>query len=419
MAMTMAINFNLNPFLNPNHMRLFQSTALELVVYGGANAGKSFSIADKLLLNGSIFQADRKIKTLVIRKTFPALRNTALDILISRAETFRLPFDLNKSEWSAQSNNQKFIFLSLNNKEDYQKLKSMTNVDYIWINEATEITENDYEECLRRLRGGEALFNQIIIDFNPISKFSWIYSRFFEKKIGEIETLRYTVFDNHPEYLKTENAKRYIARLEALKNHNQNAYKIYRLGEWGELEGNIFNWDVVPLPSIKFDEVFYGGDFGYSVDPAAVIRIYRKADEFWVEEVIYETGLTNQALGRQMKTRGVNADASIYFDSAEPKSIQELYEMGFNVKPSEKGPDSVRAGIDFLKSLTIHIVEGSENIIKEQKSYVWQQDKDGNKLPRPIEFNDHAMSAIRYGIYTHMKQGLVGVGTVDYDVRPY
>jgi len=93
--------------------------------------------------------------------------------------------------------------------------------------------------------------------------------------------------------------------------------------------------------------------------------------------------------------------------------------MGFNVKPSEKGPDSVRAGIDFLKSLTIHIVEGSENIIKEQKSYVWQQDKDGNKLPRPIEFNDHAMSAIRYGIYTHMKQGLVGVGTVDYDVRPY
>ncbi|GAG11087.1 unnamed protein product, partial [marine sediment metagenome] len=92
------------------------------------------------------------------------------------------------------------------------------------------------------------------------------------------------------------------------------------------------------------------------------------------------------------------------------KSIQELYDYPFNAKPCEKGPDSVRAGIDFLKEQKIHIIDGSEWIIKEQKAYIWDEDKDGNSLNIPIKHDNHAMDAIRYGIYTHCKIGQPGAG---------
>lgn len=399
----LAMVINLNPYLNPNHMELFQATDPELIVYGGADAGKTYSIADKLLCQ-SVWQSDRPLKTVVIRKTFPALRVSVLEILEKRATLFKMPFNLNKADWIARCYNMTFIFQSLNNKEDYEKLKSQTDIDFIWINEVHQLREPDYDECLRRMRGGQSRFEQIITDFNPIGKTSWVYKRFFEKNIGNPRKLRYTILDNHPDYLALEKTQREFQRLKATRNYNINYYNIYFLGEWGELEGIIFNWDVVDKPPDNPDEIFYGGDFGFSVDPAALVRIYRKANEFWLEELVYETGLTNQALGRKMKKRGVKKDEISYWDSAEPKSIQELCDMGFNAKPCEKGKDSVIAGIDYLQEQTIHIIDGSENISIEQRSYVRQQDKDGDWLPKPIEFKNHAMSAIRYGIYTHCKE---------------
>ena len=414
LILVLAMIINLNPHLNPNHTELFQSTDPELVVYGGANAGKTYSIADKLLCQ-SVVQNDRPLKALIIRKTFPALRVSALEILEKRAALFKMPFSLNKADWIARCHNMTFVFQSLNNREDYEKLHSQTDIDFIWINEIIQLREPDYEECLRRMRGGKSRFEQIIIDFNPIGKTSWIYKRFFERNIGDARKLRYTILDNHPDYLALPKTQRELRRLEATKKHNKNYYEIYFLGKWGELEGRIYDWDIVSKTKeqekmswkeiINPDEIFYGGDFGYSVDPAVLLRIYRKADEFWLEELVYETGLTNIRLGHKMRAKGVADDDYCYWDSAEPKSIQELCDMGFTAKPCEKGPDSVVAGIDFLQEQKIHIIDGSENISIEQRSYVRQQDKDGNWLPKPIEFNNHAMSAARYGIHTHCKHG--------------
>ena len=391
---------NLNKLLNYRHKELFQSADRELVVYGGANAGKSYSIADKLLIQ-SILHSDKRMKTVIVRKTLNSLKKTALDILQRRAEAMELPFELNRSEWTARVNNMEFIMTGMNNQEDYLKVKSLTDVDFIWVNEAAELRENDYKELTLRLRGAkkDGCFRQIICDFNPIGKMSWVFERFFQNG-SRARKLRYTVLDNP--WAEEE----YIEQLKQTKESDPNFYKIYFLGEWGELEGVIFNWDVVPEPPENPDEVFYGGDFGYSVDPTALVRIYRKADEFWVEEVIYETGLTNIELGKRMISLEIE-NAESYWDAAEPKSIQELYDMGINAFPSSKGPDSVRAGIDFLKEQTIHIIDGSTNIIKEQKSYVWKKDKDGNSLNEPIAFNNHAMGAIRYGIYTHCKERIM------------
>lgn len=389
---------NLNKILNHKHQELFQSTADTLSVRGGANAGKTYSIADKLFLQ-PIIQPNRRLKAMVVRKTMPSLKNSVLDVLERRAEAFGLPFKTNMNMNKAQCLNLEILFISLNNKDDYIKAKSITDVDFVWVNEMTELREYDFDILDMRIRGGESRFKQFIFDFNPVGKTSWIFKRFYENNNNGngAHKLLYTVLDN-PWAKKEE-----IAKLKGYKESDENLYKIYFLGEWGELEGVIYDWDIVPLPDIKFDEIFYGGDFGYSVDPAALIKIYRKANEFWLEEVIYQTGLTNIKLGEKMKSKGIMGNDETYWDSAEPKSIQELYDLGINAKPAEKGPDSVRAGIDFLKQQKIHIVDGNEHIANEQKSYIWKKDKDGNSLNVPIDFNNHAMDATRYGIYTHCK----------------
>jgi len=390
------VKINLNCKLNPKHTELFQSTAPILAVRGGANAGKTYSCADKLLLQ-ALIQNDRPLRAVCVRKTMPSLKRSILEILSKRAEeVFAIPLEVNMSLNRAKFLNLTIDFLSLNNKEDYIKAKSITDIDFIWVNEITELREYDFDILNMRIRGGKSRFSQFIFDFNPIGKTSWVFKRFYEtNNENGCHKLHYTVFDNP--WAKPEE----IEKLKAYKKQNENLYRIYFLGEWGELEGVIFDWDIVDRPPSNPDEVFYGGDFGYSVNPSVLVRIYRKADEFWLEEMIYEAGLTNQALARKCLDLGVRPSDDTYWDSAEPKSIQELCDAGLNAKPAEKGPDSVRAGIDYLLTKKIHIIDGSENIIREQKSYVWKKDKDGRYLAEPIKINDHAMSAIRYGIYTH------------------
>ena len=399
--------YDIMPLLNPNHGELFRSTDFELTVRGGANAGKTYSIADKLLMQPII--QDVPLKALIVRKTLPRLRTSTLEVIEKRARLFKLPFELNQANWVANIGNLKMQFLSLNNKEDYEKIRSLTDIDFIWCNEIPELQEADYELLRTRIRGGKSNFSQFITDFNPIGKGTWVFKRFFEKNVGNVRKLRYTILDN-PWASKAE-----VERLRDTKAHNPNFYKVYFEGEWGELEGLIFDWDIVCKTReqeiagtswetiINPDEIFYGGDFGYSVDPAALVRIYRKADEFWVEQVIYEKGLTNIQLGKKMHEAGLDDKVPNYWDCAEPKSIQELYDYPFNAKPCEKGPDSVRAGIDFLKEQKIHILDGSSDIIDEHKSYIWDKDKDDNSLNVPKKFDNHAMDAIRYGIFTHCK----------------
>lgn len=297
--------------------------------------------------------------------------------------------------------------------DEREKIKSYKAATSIWMEELTEFTRDDFMEIDLIMREPTPYYKQIMATFNPDeARAPWIKEMFFDKKHPEATIHNSTIRDNPIQEVREQ----YLRILEGLDDETYR--DIYLFGKWAFAKGQIFNWDVVPLPNIKFDEIIYGGDFGYSVNPAVVVRIYRKALEFWLEEVIYETGLTNQALGRKMMSEGITADDECYFDSAEPKSIDELCELGLNIKPSEKGPDSVRAGIDYLKSVKIHIVEGSENIIRERSKYKWKTDKNGNPTNEPLRFENHAMDGIRYGIFTHMKEAGAALGTVQHDIYP-
>lgn len=362
----------------------------------------SFSIAQKIVLLPSVhFQLgiDKPLKVMALRKTLPSLKASSMELIANEAERLGLRYELNRQDSIARIGKMQILFRSINNQDDAAKLRSVTDLDFAWMEELTEFREADYDEVLMILRGGHGAYKQVVGSFNPVGKTSWVFKRFFEQNIGNAQKLKYTI-DHNPFLMKSDPA--YIMQLDRLKEYDPNLWNIYRNGEWGELSGVIYNWDITDEPQ-SFDETFYGIDFGYSVDPCSLVKIYRKADEYWIKELIHQTGLTNIDLANRMIALGINRNDVIYADSAEPKSIDEIFSFGFNVQPCQKGADSIRAGIDFIKSQRVHIIDGSENVIREQKSYVWKKDKDGNPLNEPIGINNHAMDSIRYAIHTHMK----------------
>jgi phage terminase large subunit len=398
--------------LSDSFYPLLKEQSRYLILCGGRGSGKSEFAARKIFYR---CETEGNHRFLVLRKVRKTCKQSVIEVVKRVLDENEVPYQFNKTEHIITFNNpygkpNEILFDGLDEREKIKSWKAATSV---WCEELTEFARDDFMEIDLILREPTKSYKQIMASFNPDeARAPWIKEMFFDRKHPDSFVHPSTVKDNPIKEIRDQ----YFQILDAIDDETYR--DIYLHGKWAFAKGQIFNWDVVPLPDKKFDETFYGGDFGYSVDPAAVVRIYRKALEFWLEEVIYKTGLTNQALGRKMISEGIVEKDECYFDSAEPKSIMELSEMGLNIKPSEKGPDSVRAGIDYLKSVKIHIVEGSENIVRERSRYKWKTDKDGRTMNEPLRFENHAMDAVRYGIFTHMKEAGAAMGVVDHDIYP-
>jgi phage terminase large subunit len=148
---------------------------------------------------------------------------------------------------------------------------------------------------------------------------------------------------------------------------------------------------------------FYGLDFGFTNDPTSLVEVKTHNEDVFVKELVYETGLTNQAISRRMELLGVPRDAVIYADCAEPKSIEEIKLAGWDIRPSVKGADSINAGIDMMLEKKISYVEGSENIATEYQEYCWALDANKEPINKPVDDFNHAMDAIRYALLTYFQ----------------
>jgi phage terminase large subunit len=144
-------------------------------------------------------------------------------------------------------------------------------------------------------------------------------------------------------------------------------------------------------------------DFGYTNDPTTLVEIWKHKDSLYLNELIYQPGLTNNDIGDMMAEYGVDKYIEVIADSAEPKSIDELKRYGFNIKPAQKGPDSILNGIDILKRHRLYVTKQSTNLIKELNNYKWVTDKNGNKLNKPVDMFNHALDAIRYVALNKMR----------------
>lgn len=368
-----------------------------IVLWGGAGSGKSYDTAQRVVRS---CLENKGLNWCCIRKFASTLRHSVYMEVVSLINEKNLTsfFKINKSDMSIECipTGSKVIMLGV---DDPEKLKSISRIHRFWIEEASQLTEADFKQLNLRLRGKSEYKYQIFLTFNPISSKHWLKKYFFDSIRDNCFKLKSTYLDN--KFLDQD----YINELENLKDIDPYFYDVYALGEWGNLSGAIYtNWSVVnTVPSAdKVTETVYGLDFGFNV-PTALVKVSCYDGEYWIEELLYRSSLTNQDLIQELKR--LNIKGRIYCDAAEPQRIDELCKAGFKATKADK---SVMPGILFLMEQKLHITENSLNVLKEIDMYSWKADKEGNSLDEgPVKFLDHAMDAMRYAIYSHFKKRVI------------
>lgn len=356
------------------------------LLVGGAGSSKSYSIAQHLIRK---FYEESNIRVLVTRKTTPSLRISAYKLILDLLKEYGWPYSLNKSELTLKQGDNEILFKGL---DDPEKIKS-AEFNYIWAEEATDLTLDDYRQLNLRLRRKTKGINQIYLSCNPISALHWIKTELVDKRAV---ALNHSTYKNNP-FLDDEYKKEIID----LINQDENYYKIYALGQWGVLKNIIYDrWTALAKPPEHYKDISYGIDWGYE-SPCALVKVYWLDGQKVVwEELIYEKGLTTpEFIGRAKKVIPPDERTrEIYAGTDEPGSIQEFYNEGFNI---HKAVTDVRDGINFCKSHLVGLI--GSNLIKEAQGYKRKEDKDGNVLEDPVKFMDHGMDAGRYGSYSKVK----------------
>lgn len=383
---------------NPVYLPHLNDTRYEQIFFGGASSGKSVFLAQRAVVD--LLKGDRNY--LCVRKYKTDLRDSSYSEIIKFIESSNLArlFHITKSPMRIVCNNGcEATFLGL---DDREKLKSKTPqkgvYTDVWIEEATEISKDDYKQLQKRLRG-QSVDKRITMSFNPILSGHWIEQEKFEgwdqvddKLVADDKLILRTTYKDN-EFL-TEQDK------QLLEDENDKYYHdVYTLGKWGKLGNVIFkNWDIQDLSNFDWGKNKYGGiDFGFADSPAAGLSVAYDKDRstIYILDECGGSGMTNQEFARQLE----RLQATFFTaDSAEPKSISELKKEGIRCNGAEKGKDSVRYGIKWLQRQNIVIDKRCKNVIREIKSYKWRETRNGDIVEQPVEKDDHWIDGLRYAV---------------------
>lgn len=319
----------------------------------------------------------------IVRKSLPSLKMTAYRDFFEILRNLDLYDEAkhNKSDYTYTLNGNLFEFISL----DQPQKKRGARRDYLFCNEANELSWEDFFQLLVRTTG------KIWIDYNPSDAFHWIYDKLLTR--DDVTYIQSTYKDNP--FLDAS----IVEEIERLQHTDEDYWRIYGLGERGMSRATIFQFGTMEVPE-NAKLLAYGLDFGFTNDPTALVAAYESQGNLYFDELVYRTGMTNNDIANLFTSLSIDRRSEVYADSAEPKSIEELYRRGFNIKPTTKGPDSVNAGIDIMKRYKLFITPRSTNLEKEMRNYKWVEDKNGNLLNKPIDAFNHAIDAARYAIFS-------------------
>ena len=350
---------------------------------------------------------------LVIRKTFRTLKDscfTELKWAINRLGVSHLwETKYSPLEMTYKPTGQKIYFRGL---DDPLKVTSITvdvgSLCWMWIEEAYEImNEDDFNILDESIRGqvDEGLFKQITITFNPWNEHHWLKKRFFDAEPNpDILALTTNYLIN--EFLDDADKRVF----ERMKKENPRRYQVAGLGEWGIVDGLIYeNWeekqfDIDEIRSQYDVKSAFGLDFGYTNDPSALFcgLINLKEKIIYVFDEMYEKGMSNERIAEKIIKMGYSKE-KITGDCAEPKSIDRLYALGIRrIRAARKGSDSINNGIDFIQDFKIIIHPRCVNFLTEISNYTWGTDRFGKKINKPIDDFNHLMDAMRYALEEHI-----------------
>ena len=367
-----------------------------IVNQGGTSSGKTYSTLQFLIIWA--MRSESKKLVSVVAESIPHLKRGAyrdfLKILME-AGLYREEYH-NKTDFTYQLANFYFEFFSADNDA---KLRGARR-DVLYVNECNNISYDSFTQLEIRTR------EKIFLDFNPVSQF-WVHTKILNME--KVAFIKSTYKDNVDHLTgkplleqsiidAIESRKPIFDEVGNLISGDEQFWKVYGLGEIGSLEGVIFNnWETCEqIP--KFGKwTAYGLDFGFTNDPTAIIKVVYQGGELWVEELCFETGLTNPDIVKKLRSFGVGTLEDIIADSSEPKSIAEIRRGGFRaIRGVKKGKDSINMGIDVMKRFKINIHKKSINLIDEFSNYQWTKTKDGEYLNKPIDNYNHGIDAFRY-----------------------
>ncbi len=364
--------------------RIEAMTARKRVIQGGTSASKTFSILSVLIIRATT----KRTEISIVGETIPHLRRGAIRdfIKIMIAKRIFVPARWNKTLLTYTFGNGSTIeFFSADQEAKLRGARRQV----LFVNEANNIEFEAYHQLA--IRTSETIY----IDFNPVSEF-WAHTEVLKEPDSELVVLTYRDNEALAQSIKDDIE---AARIKAeTSTYWANWYKVYGLGEVGSLQGVIFDdWQQVEGIDFAGDKlVAIGLDWGYTNDPTAVVAVYKRGSAILLHELLYQNSLTNQDIAEHLRKLGIGRSWPIIADSAEPKSIEEVHRLGFNIHPATKGADSIRNSIDILKRQPLFVTRESTNLIKELRNYTWDTDKTGASLGVPISRYDHAIDAVRY-----------------------
>ena len=351
---------------------------------GGSRSGKTYSLI-QLLVAIAVNNPNKRIS--IVSHSLPHIKRGAYrDFKTVMNEMGRW----DDNQWMATDFVYTFrngSYIELFGLEDEGKARGPGR-DILFINEANLISKLLFDQLAMRTTG------TIFMDWNPAEFNSWVYDVADNLKNCKIHS---TYLDNP---FLSEQQVSYIESFKDLPDDFM--WKVYGLGERGASKELIYTaWRIcADLPNKGM--TFYGQDFGYSV-PSALVKVEIFEGAIYAKEIIYESKLTTSDLINRYKHLNLSKSDEIFCDSAEPKTIEELFRNGFNAKPAEK---DVWAGIQKVKSMPLYITEDSKNLKAELQSYKWKIDKEGNIAAdeAPVKENDHILDALRYAVFTKLSR---------------
>jgi phage terminase large subunit len=397
----------MNQLVNEVYQPLFTTKCRYAILIGGRGGGRS-TVASQFA--NAKLEAPEYFRCAIMRYILGDIRNSIYREITDRAEENGIydQLKVNDSTMSIEYglNSINAVGFRKSSGDQKSKLKSLASYNYVIIEEADEIPEEDFmqlDDSLRTVKGDI----MIILLLNPPAKNHWILRRWFDLLPSEVkdfyipklkETAKDTIaiISNYHDNIKNI-APASVIQYEAYKETNPSHYYNMIKGYVPEtVKGKIYNnWtlisDIPPEARLKRR----GLDYGYSNDPSAIIDVYIWNKSYIWDEIIYQKGLSNKDLADIIKMK---EHALVIPDSAEPKSNDELKSYGISLIPSQKGQGSVNQGIQYVQDQTIYVTKRSINLWNEYENYSWKVDKDSKVINEPIDMFNHAMDAGRYAM---------------------
>lgn len=367
---------------------------------GSARSGKSFALLQYLIVKA----ISETLLISIVRKTFPALRTSAIRDFKEIMKGLGLWED---DRWMATEHTYTFdndSVIEFFSTDSAEKLKGLRR-NILWIDEANELNSEQFMQLAIRTTG------QIILSYNPsFSPKHWIIKELSVR--DDVQTF-VTTYKNNP-YLPLEQ----VRFIEKYKETNPRYWQTYGLGQFAMNEKQIYDFEIVD--EFDFDTaefIGFGMDVGYVQDPTALVGVWKAGDKIIVNEHIYKKGLITSEIIEMMRGNVGDRDI-IIVDSSEPRLIDEIKRGGFPLaRGVKKGKDSIQWGIDLVKRYQIIVTKDNNNLIEELYSYEWQDDGNGGVTNTPVDANNHALDALRYVVMELLNAKKITAGQYNISIR--